>query len=392
MNEKKVKQLFSDYSLYTYNRVGPVFVKGKGSWLWDTKGKKYLDLFPGWGVGILGHCHPKLAKAISEQCKKLIHLPNNLFFEEQAVLAEYISKNTFPSKVFFGNSGAEGIEGAIKISRLYGKSQRHEIIAMKDSFHGRTFAALSATGQDKYKDPFKPILPSFHAATLNDLESVKNLTNDKTVGVLLELVQGEGGINPVTDNFIKGLVAWCKAKDLLLIVDEVQTGMGRLGKMYAFEYFGITPDILILSKGLAGGVPISAIVVGKHLTDLLRPGLHASTFGGSPLATRACLETYKIIKSEKLLNNAVKMGDYLNKKLNALKDKYSVIKEVRGIGLMQGIEMNQESFPVFMKALEKGVIFNSTHNTVMRIMPALNVTKVEIDYGLNILDDVLKGL
>jgi acetylornithine/N-succinyldiaminopimelate aminotransferase len=392
MNERKVKQLFADYSLYTYNRVGPVFVKGKGSWLWDSRGKKYLDLFPGWGVGILGHCHPGLAKAISEQCKKLIHLPNNLFFEEQAVLAQYISKSTFPSKIFFGNSGAEGIEGAIKISRLYGQGQRHEVICMKDSFHGRTFAALSATGQAKYKDPFRPILPTFQEAILNDLDSFKNLTNTKTIAVLLELVQGEGGIRPVSKDFIQGLVDWCEEKDLLLIVDEVQTGMGRLGKMYAFEYFGIMPDIVVLSKGLGAGMPISAIIVGKNLTDLLRPGLHASTFGGSPLATRACMEVYKIIKKEKLLSNVVKMGDYLNQKLNALKDKYSVIKEVRGIGLMQGIELNQPSFPVFTQVFEKGVILNSTHDTVMRIMPALNVTKSELDHGLGVLEDVLKGL
>ena len=386
------KKLFEDYVLNTYNRCGPVFVKGKGSWLWDEQGKKYLDLFPGWGVSILGHCHPRIVKALSEQAKTLIHLPNNLFFPGQAALAKEIVKNTFDSKVFFSNSGAEANEGAIKLSRLYGKGTRHEIIVMKNSFHGRTFAALSATGQAKYREPFKPVLETFREVEFNNVEELKAAVNPKTVGILLELIQGEGGINPATRAYISVILALCRAKDLLLMVDEVQTGMGRLGRLFAFELYGIIPDILTISKGLGAGVPIGAIVVNKRIADIIKPGMHASTFGGSPLVTRVSLEAFKVIKEEKLLQNAKKMGAYLKARLNKMRDKFSFIKEVRGEGLMLGMELECKTFPIFEAIFARGVIVNSTHDTVLRIMPALNVTRNELDYGLQAIEEVLKGV
>jgi predicted acetylornithine/succinylornithine family transaminase len=386
------KNLFEDYVLNTYNRRGPIFVKGKGSWLWDEQGKKYLDLFPGWGVSILGHCHPRIVKVLHEQAKNLIHLPNNLFFSEQAVLAKEIVKNTFDSKVFFSNSGAEANEGAIKLSRLYGKGTRHEIIVMKDSFHGRTFGALSATGQAKYKEPFKPILETFREVEFNNVEQIKATVNPKTVGILLELVQGEGGINPATRAYIDTILTLCRENDLLLMVDEVQTGMGRLGKLFAFELYGITPDIMTISKGLGAGVPIGAIVVNKRIADIIKPGMHASTFGGSPLVTRVSLEAFKIIKEEKLLQNVKKMGAYLKARLNKMRDKFSFIKEVRGEGLMLGVELECKTFPIFEEIFARGVIINSTHDTVLRIMPALNVTRKEIDHGLRVIEEVFKGV
>lgn len=393
MKAEKIKKMFTDYSLNTYRRVGPVFVKGKGSFLWDSEGKKYLDLFPGWGVSILGHCHPQIVKVIKEQAAKLIHLPNNLFQEEQALAAEEIVKNSFPSKVFFANSGAEAIEAAIKLTRLYGnKTGRYEVITMKNSFHGRTFGALSATGQGKYKDPFRPILPEFKEAVFNDFESFKSQVNEKTVAVLLELIQGEGGVNIASKEYVVKLKEFCKEHDLLFIADEVQTGMARTGKLFGYQNYDITPDAFILSKGLGAGVPVSAFVVKKEIADLFKPGLHASTFGGSPLVMKTTLEVFKVIKKEKILKNAKNMGEYLAGKLIKMKDKFGFIKEVRSVGLMTGVELNIDSFPIFMSAMEKGLIVNSTHQTVLRIMPALNIKKEELDKGLKILEEVFEAV
>ena len=390
MKNIEVQKLFADYSLHTYKRIGPVFTKGKGSWIWDSEGKKYLDLFPGWGVSILGHCHPRIVKVITAQVQKLIHLPNNLYQEEQALLAKEISTNSFPSKVFFANSGAEAIEGAIKLSRLYGKKEgRFEVITMKNSFHGRTFGAMSATGQAKYKDPFKPILPEFKEAIFNDFEDFKRQVNEKTVAVMLELIQGEGGINIAAKDYIKKLREFCDEHDLLFIADEVQTGMARTTKLYCYQNYDITPDAMVLSKGLGAGVPISALVVNKEIADLFAPGMHASTFGGSPFVSKVSLDVFKIIKEEKILENTKKMGDYLLSRLKGLKDKFSFTKEARGMGLMAALELNCDSYPIFLKALEKGLIINSTHVTVLRIMPALNITKNELDKGLDILEDIL---
>jgi len=391
MKKQNVHEAFATFVLNTYRRVGPVFVKGKGSYLWDNKGNRYLDLFPGWGVSILGHCHPGIVRRATQQLKTLIHLPNNLYFTAQADLARVIVENSFPAKVFFANSGAEAIEGAIKISRLFGSpTGRFEIITMKNSFHGRTFGAMSATAQAKYKKPFEPILPGFKEASFNDLESFKGQVTAQTVGVLLELVQGEGGVNIADKGYAQQLERYCREHNLLFMVDEVQSGMARTGKLFAFQHYGITPDIFVLSKGLGAGVPISAIVVKDTLAGLMQPGLHASTFGGNPFVTRVGLEVFSIIKKEKILPHVVAMGKYLKDKLCALQKKYSCIKEVRCIGLMAGVELNIPSFPIFTRALEKKLIINSTHDTVLRIMPALTVTKKELDEGLKILEQALK--
>ncbi len=386
-----VKETFKKYVLNTYTRVGPVFVKGKGSWLWDDKGKKYLDLFPGWGVSILGHCPKVVTKVIADQSKKLIHLPNNLYFKEQAVLAKEIVLLSFPSKVFFANSGAEAVEGALKLSRLFGKSKgKYELVTMKNSFHGRTFGAMSVTGQAKYKKPFVPILPQFKEAKFNDIKDVKNKITKKTVGIILELIQGEGGVNPADKKFVKGLRAICKKRNLLLIVDEVQTGMGRTGTMFAYQQYGITPDIMVLSKGLGAGVPISALVVHKSIADIIKPGMHASTFGGSPIVTAVSKEVFKTIKKEKLLSNVKKMNVYIVKRLNAMEKEFSKIKDVRIKGIMVGIELKCQAQPIVEAALAKGLIINATHGNVVRIMPALNVTKPELKKGLDILEKVFK--
>ncbi len=386
-----IKTLYNQYSLNTYTRCGPVFVKGKGSWLEDDKGNKYLDLFPGWGVSILGHSHKRLAKVINDQTKKLIHLPNNLFSREQALLAQKISKLSFSSKVFFANSGAEAVEAAIKFSRLW-RPDCNEIVVMKNSFHGRTLGALSATGQKKYKKYFKPLIPGFREVKFNDFDHFARKTTATTSAVILELIQGEGGVNVANKEYVKRIEKFCHSQKILLIIDEVQTGMGRTGKMFCYQHYNIKPDILILSKGLGAGVPISAMVVKSNIADIIKPGMHASTFGGSPFVTRVAREVFKIIKDEKILDNVKKQGNHLKKRLLQLKDKFLLIKQVRGFALMQAIECKQPTAPIFNKALEKKLIINSTHENILRIMPALNVTKVEIDKGIDILENIFESV
>ncbi|MDD4295001.1 MAG: aspartate aminotransferase family protein [Candidatus Omnitrophica bacterium] len=387
-----IKSLYKKYSLNTYNRIGPVFVKGKGSYLWSDNGDKYLDLMSGWGVSILGHCHPRITKIVSQQVKQLIHVPNNLFQEKQILAAEELVKASFPAKVFFSNSGAESNEGAIKLSRLYGRGKRHEIITMASSFHGRTTGAMSITGQSKYNDVFKPLWPGVKVSNLNDFADFKKNVSSNTVSVILELVQGEGGVNVSNKDYVQELYAYCKKHDILFIVDEVQTGMGRTGKLFAFKHYGITPDIMTLSKGLGAGMPVGAIVVNKKIADIIHPGLHASTFGGSPIVCSAVLETLKIIKEEKIIDNVVSLGKYLSDTFKSWKNKYPVIEEVRGLGLMQGIKLNIDARFVFDQSLEDNVIINVVQGDVVRLLPSLNINKADLDKGLRVLEKIFKGV
>lgn len=390
----KVQEIFDSYKeniMPTYTKFPLVFVKGKGSRLWDIYSKAYLDFFPGWGVCNLGHCHPKVVSAVREQVGKLIFIANNYYQLPQAKLAKELVKLAFPAKVFFCNSGAEANEAAIKFARKFGQG-KYEIITFQDSFHGRTLGALAATGQEKYQKGFGPLPAGFKTVKLNDFSALKCAISDKTIAIMLELVQGEGGINIAKKEFVQGLSALCTEKKLLLIVDEVQTGVGRTGELFCYQHYGVTPDIMTLAKGLGGGLPIGAMLVKKEIADILGPGMHASTFGGSPLVSKAALAVLNVIQKEKLLNNAQKMGEYLLIKLNALKDTYSLIKEVRGLGLMFGIELNIEGKLIVEKCIEKGLLINCTHDKVLRLMPALNITKKEINKGLFILDQVLGGL
>lgn len=389
MKKQEIFDSYRDYILPTYTRFNVIFVKGKGSRLWDIDGKEYLDFFPGWGVSNPGHCHPFVLSAVRDQVGKLIHIPNNLYHPQQAKLAKEIIYWSFDGKVFFCNSGAEANEAAIKFARAYGKG-RYEIITFENSFHGRTLAALTATGQDKYKKGFAPLVEGFKIVEFNNLNAVKNAISDKTVAIMLELIQGEGGINVADKNFVLALRKLCDEKDLLLILDEVQTGMGRTGKMFGFQNFGIEPDIMTLAKALGGGLPIGAMVVKREISDTLGPGTHASTFGGSPLVCKAALGVFKAIQKEKMLTNVNKMSGYIFGKLEELKKKYSFIVDVRGMGFMFGVELNIEGKPIVEKALEKGLLINCTHEKVLRLMPALNVTKKQIDKAIDILETVLK--
>lgn len=388
----KLQDVFNAYNNYimpTYTKFPLIFVKGKGSRLWDIHGKAYLDFFPGWGVGNLGHCHLKVMSAVRDEISKLIFIPNNYYHIPQAKLAKEIVFWTYPAKVFFCNSGAEANEAAIKFSRKFGAGDRYEIITFENSFHGRTLGALAATGQKKYQDGFSPLPEGFKLVKFNNIEEVKKAINlEKTVAIMLELIQGEGGINVAERDFVLELRKICNEKNLLLIIDEVQTGIGRTGKLFCYQHYGITPDIMTLAKALGGGLPIGVMVVKKEIADTLGPGMHASTFGGGPVICKAALAVLRAIQKEKLLPNAQKMGEYLFLKLEELKNKYPIIKEVRGMGLMVGIELNMEGKIIVEKCQELGLLINCTQDKVLRLMPALNITKKEIDKAISILDSV----
>ena len=390
MKKKEVFQNYENFVFTTYGKLPLVLVKGKGSVITDIDGKKYLDFFPGWGVSNVGHCHPKVMAAVRDQIGKLIHVPNNFYHPNQGRLAAEIVRNSFSGKAFFCNSGAEAIEAAIKFSRIYGAGKRVEIITTETSFHGRTMGALAATGQAKYQEGFAPLPGGFKTVPFNDFKAIKAAVTDKTVAVLLELVQGEGGINIASKEYVLQLRQFCLEKDILLIIDEVQTGLGRTGEMFAYKHYNIDPDMITLAKGLGGGLPIGAVIAKDKIAELLKPGMHGSTFGGSPLVTKAALGVFKAIQQDKMLANAKAMGVYLMEKLGELKAKYKFIKDVRGLGLMVGVELTIEGKTIFEDCLANGLIINCTQGKVLRIMPALNVTRKEINKAIFILDKAMQ--
>lgn len=389
MKKQDVFQSYKDYIMPTYTKMPYIFVKGKGMRIFDLDGKQYLDFFPGWGVGNVGHCNSEVLSAIRYQMGKLIHLPNNFYHPAQAKLAMEIIRHSFDGKVFFSNSGAEANEAAIKLCRAYGSQNgqhRYEILTFENAFHGRTLATITATGQKKYQKGFEPLVEGFRTnLPFNDLNTVIQAITDKTVAILVEVVQGEGGINVGTPEFIRGLRKICDERKMLLVIDEVQTGIGRTGKMFGYQNYGITPDVMTLAKSLGGGLPVGCMVAARPIADLLTPGTHASTFGGSPVVCRAALGVFKTIQKDKMLENAVAMGRYLIDQLKNLQKECSAIKEVRGLGLMIGVELNIKGLPVVERCLQKGLLINCTHDYVLRLMPALTVTKKQTDVALKIL-------
>lgn len=394
MKTQEVEKSYAEYLLPSVSRVSLCLVRGKGSRVWDLEGREYLDFFPGWGVSGLGHCHPIVGHAVKNQLRKILHISNNYLNLKQVQLAEEIAKKSFRSRSFFCNSGAEAVETAIKFARAYGEERgRFEIISMRNSFHGRTYAAMTATGQEKIHKHFSPLLPGFQYATFNDLDSVKRLVTEKTVAILLEPIQGEGGIHVAKPEFVQALRRLCDESDLLLIFDEVQTGMGRTGKLFAYQHYGIEPDLMTLAKSLGNGVPIGALVVhSKIKKEVLTPGTHASTYGGNPLVCAAALAVFKAIQKEKLLQNVQRLGKVLEEGLLQLKSKFPVIREIRGMGLMRGVELDQPGQPYVDKAREKGLLINCTQEKVLRIMPAITISKKWLDQGLHILEKVFEEL
>ena len=383
---------YEKYIMKTYTRVKPAFVKGEGSWVFDQEGNKYLDLFPGWGTGLLGHCHPKVVKALQEQAAKLIHLPNNYYNELQPELAELIIKRSFEGKIFFCNSGAEAIEGSMKVARNWGKDKgKYKFISTYNSFHGRTFGALTATAQEKYQKPFAPLVPGFTYVPYNDIEAMEQTIDAETVAVILEPVQGEGGVNIPSKQYMQALRKLCTKKNCLLICDEVQTGVGRTGTWFGYQNFDITPDIMSVAKIAGSGAPIGMIVAKQEIADLMQPGYHGSTYGGNPLVCAAAIATIKAIEEEDLLTKAKQLKTKFDEKAKALQEKYpEKIKEYRGLGAIYGIELTIPGAPVTTYCLERKVLCNCTHNVVLRFLPSALLTDAELDLAFSVIEDALR--
>lgn len=368
-------------------------VRGRGSRVYDLEGREYLDFVAGIAVNTLGHGHPDLVAAIQKQAQHLLHASNLYYTEPQVKLAKALVDHSFAKKVFFCNSGAEANEAAIKLARRYAHQKhgpdRYEIITMLNSFHGRTMATLTATGQEKVQKGFEPLLPGFKYVPLNNLPELEKALSAKTAAVMLELVQGEGGVHVADRTYLKSLRELCRQHDVLLVFDEVQTGMGRTGTLFAYEQLGVHPDIMTLAKGLGGGVPIGACLATDEVAAAFSPGAHASTFGGNPLACAAALAVLRVLLEGRVLEQSRRMGDYLAKGLLDLKDRLHIVKDVRGLGLLQGMELTIEGKPVVDDCLARGLLINCTMERVLRFVPPLIITQHEIDRLLDTLSQIL---
>ena len=393
MMTEEIQQIVSEYVMNTYDRLPLAITRGRGCHVYDPEGREYLDCVAGIAVNTLGYCHPDLVAAIERQVRHLVHTSNLYYTEPQGQLARRLVEHSFADKVFFCNSGAEANEAAIKLARRYAHQQfgpgRSEIITMVNSFHGRTLATLTATGQTKVQEGFEPLLPGFTYVPLNNLEALEKVVSDRTAAVMLELIQGEGGVVVADQAYLRAVRDLCSQKGILLIVDEVQTGMGRTGRLFAYEQFGIQPDVMTLAKGLGGGLPIGACLATNNVAKVFGPGTHASTFGGNPLACAAALEVLRILLEGGELERSREKGAYLEKGLQALKERISLIKDVRGMGLLKGIELTIDGKPIVMDCLARRLMINCTMGHVLRLVPPLIIQVGEIDHLLTVLSDVL---
>jgi acetylornithine aminotransferase len=377
----------------TYNRFPIVLTKGQGCYLWDTEGRKYIDFVSGIAVCNLGHAHPKISEALSKQADVLLHVSNLYYTEPQIELAYRLTQNSFADRVFFCNSGAEANEAAIKLARKYfkdkGEKERYGIITMEKSFHGRTMATLSATGQDKIKKGFEPVLEGFDHIPFNDIDALQKSIGPSTCAVLLEPIQGEGGVRCPEPDYLKAVRRLCDETGILLIFDEIQTGMGRTGKLFAYEHFGIEPDIMTLAKALANGLPIGAMLAREDVAESLGPGAHASTFGGTPIVTAASVQVIKMLLEENIIRHGEEMGVYFKKKLSGLKAGHDSIVDVRGMGLLLGMKLNIEGDAIVNSCMEKGFLINCIQGDILRFIPPLIIEKEEIDALIECLDELL---
>jgi len=386
------QKLESKYFMPTIKRMPITLVKGKGVRVWDDNGKEYLDFTAGWGVNSLGHCHSEVVSAITEQAKTLIQTSNQFYTIPQLQLAELLIENSCFGKVFFCNSGAEANEGAVKLARRYGKLHldgAYKVITALNSFHGRTLAMTAATGQRKFHEPYSPVPDGFINVEYNSIGAIKKATSAQTCAVMLEPIQGEGGVNVPDDGYLKAVRAWCDEKGILLILDEVQTGIGRIGTLFGYEQFGIEPDIISLAKGLGGGIPIGALLT-KEKSAVFALGEHGSTFGGNPLACAAGYATLNFIIENDIPGKVKRNGDYLIDQLKKLKAKYDFIVEVRGRGLLVAIQFNSDLTQNIVKScMERGLLLNPVKPNAIRFMPPLTIVKKDIDSAMGILDKVL---
>jgi acetylornithine/N-succinyldiaminopimelate aminotransferase len=389
LNNQNVVAMGQEYVMNTYGRQNFALERGNGSFVWDADGNRYLDLVAGIAVNNVGHCHPKVVEAIRNQAEKLIHCSNLYWIENQARLAKLIVDHSCGDKVFFCNSGAEANEGAIKLARKWALKKyghvRPGIISAVNSFHGRTFGALTATGQKKYQKDFNPMTPGFKHVNYNDLQALKDAADDTVAAVLLETLQGEGGVVPATREYMSGVKALCEERGMLLIIDEVQTGLGRTGKLFGYEHYSIEPDVFTLAKGLGGGFPIGALVARGEAATAFEPGDHASTFGGNPLATAAGEATFSVILEENLSGAAEEKGGYLRKKLAKMKEKYAIIQDIRVWGLMAGIQLSVAGQDIVNRCLADFVIINCIQGNVLRLVPPLTISYEELDQALEVM-------
>lgn len=377
----------------TYQRIPITLTRGRGCKLWDSKGRCYTDFLAGIAVCNLGHAHPAIAKALARQAETLFHVSNLYYTVPQTHLAAWLTANSFADRVFFCNSGAEANEAAIKLSRRFfyekGEKDRHRIIAMDKSFHGRTMATLSATGQEKIRKGFEPVLSGFEFVPFNDIDALRKKLNPEICAVILEPIQGEGGVQTPDKDYLRHVRKLCDETGTLLIFDEIQTGIGRTGKLFAYEHFGIEPDIMTLAKAIANGLPMGAMLSVEHVADAFGPGSHASTFGGTPLVSAASLATLRVLLEENIVEHCVRVGDYFKDKLSRLKERHPVVEDVRGRGLLLGMELKTAGKPIVDACLEKGFLINCIQDKILRFAPPLIITIEEIDALIKCLDEIL---
>jgi len=394
--EKKLINESKKYLMSTYNRYPIVLRKGRGMRVWDADGKEYLDFIAGIAVNCLGHCHPRVVIALQKQAQRLIHVSNLYHIEPQIDLAKLLVENSFADKAFFCNSGAEAVEGAIKLARKYANDQsfheKNEIITAYGSFHGRTLAALSATGQEKLQKGFEPLVSGFRYVPFNDIKAMEQAITKNTCAIMLEPIQGEGGIRIPSPEYLKQVRELCDRNKILLILDEIQTGIGRTGKLFAYEHFDVKPDIITLAKGLGGGIAIGAILATDAVAASFQPGTHGSTFGGNPLACSVAVATIEtLLEDGFLLANCELLGKYFLKKLDKLQKEFpSIIVESRGLGLMIGLELTKTGGSIVEKCASRGMLINCTSGNVLRFMPPLIVLEKEIDSLIDVLEDVFE--
>jgi predicted acetylornithine/succinylornithine family transaminase len=391
---EQIAELERRYLLGTYNRYPIVLTRGKGVFLYDLEDKRYLDFVSGLGVNALGHAHPRIVTTIREQAAKLIHVSNLYYHEYQGVLAEKLCILSGLSRAFFSNSGTEAIEGSIKLARLAGHraggEAKSRLVALKGSYHGRTFGALSLTGQDKHRKGFEPLLEEVTFVAQNDVEGLRAAVDDNTCAIVLEPIFGEGGIYECSVEFLRECRAAADRHRAALIFDEIQCGLGRTGTMFAFQSFGVTPDIVAIAKPIAAGLPLGAFIAKEEFANAISPGQHGTTFGGGPLACRVALEFLAIVEDEKLLDNVNKVGAYLQQELKSIVEKSAVAKEVRGRGFIQGINLEIPARPIVDEALAEGVLFNSTQDTVVRFLPPFVLEEKHVDKGIRVLKKLLR--
>ncbi|MBP9009890.1 MAG: acetylornithine transaminase [Smithellaceae bacterium] len=396
MKEKKIRDLVNKNIMNTYRRTPIALVRGKGALVEDAQGRQYLDFVAGIAVCNLGHAHPKVVKAVRKQAKDLMHVSNLYYTRPQAEVAALLTKNSFADKVFFCNSGAEANEAAIKLARKYAHEnlgpEKFELITMKDSFHGRTMATITATGQEKFQFGFTPLLDGFRYVPFNDPQALEAAITPRTCGIMLEPVQGEGGVIIPDEGYLGHVREICDRHRLLMIVDEVQTGIGRTGKLFAYEYSGVKPDIMTLAKALGNGFPVGAMLATDEVARAFSPGNHASTFGGNPLAMAAVRATLKTILEDDILENCLETGAYFLEKLQQLKKRHDIITDVRGKGLMLACSLSIEGAEIVTRCQEEGLLINCTGGKTLRFVPPLIITKQDVDKAVYILDDVMEGL